>query len=219
MEINQKDIESAFYSDGYQLGMQVCAANLAPEAMMAAISEMYDSIDSFIVYLTEFAQNQNQAIHCAKGCEWCCHQPVFALNYEMDYLNDFIKRNFDKETQQEIKTRAENKNDKLSFLTEVDLLNAKFPCPLLENGACLAYSARPMACRIYLSSDVNSCLRFFKNPGGKTSIPALLNLPLRSGKMMNEGFKASLKTHGYETKEYRIEEKLVDPGTRTFPSP
>ena len=95
------------------------------------------------------------------------------------------------------------------FLSEPELLNAKFPCPLLENGACLAYSARPMACRIYLSSDVKSCLRFFKEPGDIDSIPALLNLPLRAGKMMNEGFKAALKASGYETKEYRIEEKLV----------
>jgi Fe-S-cluster containining protein len=209
MEINQKNIESAFYSDGYQLGMQVCTANLNPEAMMASISEMYNSIDRLIDYLIEFAQNQSQPIHCTKGCEWCCHQPVFALSFEMDYLTRFIETNFDTETKNRIKLKAESKMNAFGFLNETDLLNAKFPCPLLENGACLAYSARPMACRIYLSSDVNSCLWFFKEPTDKNSIPALLNLPLRAGKMMNEGFKAALKTHGYETKEYRIEEKLV----------
>jgi Fe-S-cluster containining protein len=209
MEINQKNIESAFYSDGYQLGMQVCTANLNPEAMMASISEMYNSIDRLIDYLTEFAQNQSQPIHCTKGCEWCCHQPVFAISFEMDYLTRFIETNFDTETKNRIKLKAESKMNAFGFLNETNLLNAKFPCPLLENGACLAYSARPMACRIYLSSDVNSCLWFFKEPTDKNSIPALLNLPLRAGKMMNEGFKAALKTHGYKTKEYRIEEKLV----------
>ena len=209
MEINQKNIESAFYSDGYQIGMKVCTANLAPEAMKTAISEMYNSIDNFIDYLTEFAQKQNQAIHCAKGCEWCCHQPVFALSFEMDYLTGFIEKDFDTETKNRIKLKAESKMNAFGFLNEADLLNAKFPCPLLENGACLAYSARPMACRIYISSDVKSCLQFLKEPGDKNSIPALLNLPLRAGKMMNEGFKAALKTNGYETKEYRIEEKLV----------
>jgi Fe-S-cluster containining protein len=209
MEINLKNIESAFYSDGYQFGMQVCEANLAPETMTEAISEMYDSIDSFIEYLSEFAKNQNHPVHCAKGCEWCCHQPVFALSFEMDYLNRFIEKNFDAGTKKRIKLKAENKMNAFGFLNETELLNAKFPCPLLEKGACLAYSARPMACRIYLSSDVNSCLRFFKEPADTNSIPALLNLPLRAGKMMNEGFKAALKTSGYETKEYRIEEKLI----------
>ncbi|KAF0237725.1 MAG: hypothetical protein FD181_1684 [Prolixibacteraceae bacterium] len=209
MEIKQKNIESAFYSDGYQLGIQVCAANLAPEAMNSAISEMYNSIDIFIETLSEFAQKQNQPVHCAKGCEWCCHQPVFALGFELEYLTRHIETNFDTEIKKRIKLQAENKLKAFGFLRETELLNAKFPCPLLENGACMAYSARPMACRIYLSSDVKSCLRFFREPEDKTSIPALLNLPLRAGKMMNEGFKAALKTSSYETKEYRIEEKLV----------
>ncbi len=209
MEINQKNIESAFYSDGYQIGMRACPANFDPEIMIPTVSEMYKSIDSFIGYLAEFAQIQDQPVHCAKGCEWCCHQPVFALSFEMDYLISFIERNFDSETKNRIKKQAASKMNAFGFLNENDLLNAKFPCPLLENGSCLAYSARPMACRIYLSSDVDSCLRFFKQPGGRNSIPALLNLPLRAGKMMNEGFKAALKTHGYETKEYRIEKKLV----------
>ena len=47
--------------------------------------------------LREFAEKNNQQIDCKKGCEWCCYQPVFALDYEMDYLNDFIQRNFDDE--------------------------------------------------------------------------------------------------------------------------
>jgi hypothetical protein len=95
-------------------------------------------------------------------------------------------------------------------LKEIDLLNAKYPCPLLENGACIAYQARPMACRIYLSSDVNSCLNFYHKPQSKTSIPALLNLTLRTGQMMNEGFKSALKTSGIKTHEFRIEEKLFE---------
>lgn len=209
METNQKNIESAFYSDGYQLGMQVCVANLAPEAMNSAISEMYNSIDSFIETLSEFAQNQNQPIHCEKGCEWCCHQPVFALSFEMDYLIRHIETNFDTETKNRIKSQAENKVKSFGFLREAELLNAKFPCPLLDDGACMAYSARPMACRIYLSSDVKSCLRFFNKPEDKNNFPALLSLSLRAGRMMNEGFKAALKISGYETKEYLIEEKLV----------
>ncbi len=210
MNKNQKNIENAFYSDGYKLGMNVAVSENDQSVLYESVSEMYEMIDNFNESLSEFAKHQNQQIDCKKGCEWCCHQPVFALDYEMDYLIDFIKRNFDKPTQIEIKTRAKNKNNKLSFLKETDLLNSKFPCPLLQNGACIAYHARPMACRIYLSLDVNSCVRFFKNPGKEDSIPALLNLPLRTGQMMNEGFKAALKTNGIITREFRIEEKLLE---------
>jgi len=209
MEFNQKNIESIFYSDGYKLGMNVAVSEKDQQVLFESVSEMYSAIDGFIESLTEFAEKQHHRIDCKKGCEWCCHQPVFALDYELKYLKDFISRNLSEETQIEIKRRAGNKNDKLSLLKEIDLLNAKYPCPLLENGACIAYQARPMACRIYLSGNVNSCLNFYHKPQNKTSIPALLNLTLRTGQMMNEGFKAALKTNGIKTQEFRIEEKLV----------
>jgi len=209
MEFNQKNIENAFYSDGYKLGMNVAVSENDRQVLFESVSEMYYAIDSLIDSLSEFAKQQNQQIDCKKGCEWCCHQPVFALDYELEYLNDFISRNFTEEIRNGIKKRVAQKNNKLISLKETDLLNAKFPCPLLENGACIAYQARPMACRIYLSANVNSCLKFFHHPESKTSFPALLNLTLRTGQMMNEGFKAALKTSGIKTREFRIEEKLV----------
>lgn len=208
---NQKSIENAFFSDGYKLGMKVVMSENKKEILFESISEMYDAIDALIDSLTEFAKSNNQRIDCKKGCEWCCHQPVFALDYEMEYLNDFIQHNFDEESKIQIKNRAEQKNKKLSGLTETDLLNSKFPCPLLKNGACMAYKARPMACRIYLSSDVNSCLKFYQQPDDKSNYPALLNLTLRCGQKMNEGFKSALKTSGKVTVEYRIEEKILEP--------
>jgi Fe-S-cluster containining protein len=208
---NQKSIENAFFSDGYKLGMKVVMSENKKEILFESISEMYDAIDALIDSLTEFAKSNDQRIDCKKGCEWCCHQPVFALDYEMEYLNDFIQHNFDEESKIQIKNRAEQKNKKLSRLTETDLLNSKSPCPLLKNGACMAYKARPMACRIYLSSDVNSCLKFYQQPDDKSNYPALLSLTLRCGRKMNEGFKAALKTSGKVTVEYRIEEKILEP--------
>ena len=207
---NQKSIENAFYSDGYKLGMKVVISNNSKEVLFESISEMHNAIDGLIDSLTEFAEKNNQRIDCKKGCEWCCHQPVFALDYEMEYLNEFIHSNFDETSRNEIKKRAEQKNQKLGMLRENVLLDTKFPCALLVNGACIAYPARPMACRIYLSSDINSCLRFFNQPEDKSNYPALLNLTLRCGQKMNEGFKAALKTSGKMTNEFRIEEKILE---------
>ena len=72
----------------------------------------------------------------------------------------------------------------------------------------MAYKARPVACRIYLSSNLNSCLKFYNEPEDKNNYPALLNFPMRAGRLMNEGFKAALKAGGIVAKEFRIEEKL-----------
>lgn len=198
-------IEKAFYHDGFQLGMKALKNGFSD-----SISEMYAAIDELIDAMFRLSEQQNKPIHCHKGCAWCCHQPVFALDYELNYLVKYIEENFTEEAKTELRENAKAKNEKLQHLSNDALLNAKFPCPLLKDGACSAYPARPMACRIYLSSDVKSCLTFYRKPEEKSSFPALLDLPMRAGRMMNEGFKAALKTKNIEVKEFRIEEKLAD---------
>ncbi|NCB08505.1 MAG: YkgJ family cysteine cluster protein [Bacteroidia bacterium] len=215
MNKKENDFFKAFYSDGFRLGIKAVAGGQNQENLFAAQAEMYAAIDGLIDSLTEFAQNQGSPIHCKKGCEWCCHQPVFALSYEMDFLNHFLRNNFDEQQQFEIREKAEQKRQNLGFLNEKEILNSKFPCPLLENGACSAYPVRPMACRIYLSADVSTCLKFYDEPENTSSFPALLDFPMRAGRMMNEGFKAALKASGIQTQEFRIEEKILEDQTLT----
>jgi len=170
---------------------------------------MYNAIDSTIDTLGTYAVQQGTPIECSKGCEWCCNQPVYALDYELDFLKQYMLSNFPISEKKALKKRALEKKMKLDKLEKDKLLNAKHPCPLLKNGICLAYNARPMACRIYLSSNVKSCLKFYDSPEDKKNYPALLDMPLRLGRMMNEGFKAALKLNGIESEEFRIEEKLI----------
>ena len=204
-----KSIERTFYSDGYKLGSRIASKSSSKTILFEAIQEMYQIIDAMIDSFSSFASQQNQKIDCKKGCSWCCHQPVFALNYELDFLNDFIYTNLPESQLNMIKERAKRKKEKLYHLKGEALLNSKFPCPLLEDGACIAYEARPVACRIYLSKNVNSCVHFYDEPEDKTSFPELLDLPMRLGRMINEGFKAGLKSGDFELNEYRIEEKIV----------
>ncbi len=216
MSFDQKQLEKAFYKDGFSLGMEAVQGGISQQSLFIALNKMYRAIDDFIDSLTVYAQQQGQKLDCKKGCEWCCHQPIYALSYEMQYLNAFIKDNFNKSDLKQIKNRAEIKNNKFKKLAGDSLLNAKHPCPLLENGTCIAYNARPMACRIYLSTNVKSCIAFYKNPENEKSIPALLDFPLKAGKMMNEGFKAALKTGGLSTVEFRIEEILLVPPAKAM---
>ncbi|MCK3683001.1 YkgJ family cysteine cluster protein [Maribellus sp. YY47] len=209
MSTSSGNFEKAFYHDGYQLGMKACKDQSSDENLSAALAEMYRNIDELTDNLFVYARQQGKSIECKKGCHWCCHQPVFAMDYELKYLRNFIAGNFALQEQTAIKRRAGEKNERLKPLKGNDLLNAKHPCPLLMNGACMAYEARPVACRIYLSSSVNSCQKFYKSPDDKNNYPALLDFPMRLGRMMNEGFKAALKANGIIAREFRIEEKLM----------
>jgi Fe-S-cluster containining protein len=203
-----KAVERSFYADGYKLGLNAVREFKSNDNLFEAIKEMHKQIDTMIESFSSFAIQQNHKIDCKRGCSWCCYQPVFAMDYELEYLNSHIKGNFSDSKLKRINERAHNKKEKLKDLKDDDLLNSKFPCPLLEDGICIAYEVRPVACRIYLSKNVNSCIRFYNKPDDKTSFPELLDLPMRFGRMVNEGFKAGLKTGNIEPTEYRIEEKI-----------
>ena len=157
-----ENFEKAFYQDGFNLGMNALNAGGNRAAIQNSLAEMYAAVDNMIDSVYALAKQQAQKVDCKVGCEFCCHQPVFALDYELDFLRDYLNEYFDEETIAEISDKAGKKENKLGKLKDNELLNAKYPCPLLGEGACMAYEARPMACRIYLSTNVNTCIRFLE---------------------------------------------------------
>ncbi len=204
----EQNPNKVFFNDGYQLVVSELKGKADKDSVFRALKKMYQSIDMLIDSLLVFAKKKGIGIACHKGCEWCCHQAVFANSYETHYLSEYIKSNFSREEQQDTRECARQKNEKVKKLSEADILKYKSPCPLLIDGACSAYEARPMACRIYLSTRLETCLEFFHHPENEKNYPALLDFPLMAGKMMNEGFIEALKENEVGTAEFRLEEGL-----------
>lgn len=206
---NFSETDQVFYADGYNLAQSAAKKGLTNKTLFQAIESLYQAIDGLNDSILDLAIRQNINVACAKGCQWCCHQAVFANSYEVHYLSEKIKDNFPSDNILIIQKRCESKNYAVEKLSNEQILNFKSPCPLLTNGACAIYFARPMACRIYLSTNLQSCLDFYSNPENESSFPALIDFPLRAGRMMNEGFMAALKESGVETAEFRLEEGLL----------
>lgn len=197
-----------FYSDGYQLVQTAIRTGFSNDTLFSAIESLYAAIDSLNDSVIALASRQNSEVACFKGCHWCCHQAVFANSYELHFLSEKIKTNFTKEELSGIIERTEAKYNMTSKLNDEEVLKFKSPCPLLRDGACSIYEARPMACRIYLSTKLQTCLEFYHHPENETNYPALIDFPLRTGQMMNEGFSAALKEFGIQTAEFRMENGL-----------
>lgn len=208
MNLNLKELEKQFHADGFLLGMQALEAGLGKDVLNKSVQNLHSMVDEVIDAFLIFAEQHKQSPDCKKNCSWCCYQPVFALSYELDNLNDFISKNFTVSEKEQINARADAKRKILIDLKGNALLHFKFPCPLLQDGSCMAYNARPVACRIYLSSEVKSCKIFFHDPENVEAVPALMDFPMRMGRMINEGFSAALKSSGVEIEELRIEEGL-----------
>ena len=197
-----------FYADGYRLAQTAITGGLTTARLFSAIEKLYEAIDSLNDAIISYSEKQKISIACHKGCEWCCHQAVFANSYELHYLSEKMRESFSPDELLVIHQKCREKQAVTSKLAEEAVLKYKSPCPLLKDGSCSKYSARPMACRIYLSYKLESCLEFYRNPDNDANYPALLEFPLRAGQMMNEGFRAALKESGLETAEFRIEEGL-----------
>jgi len=204
--MDPKEIKKIFYRDGYSLahehlGQEVNAANLK-----RAIGQLYQSVDQLLDSFLERTAQEGAGADCKHGCAWCCHQEVFAITHEFLYLHDFALRKLSQKEREGILERAREKVILTMNKSLEEQLCVRYACPFLNEGSCMAYEARPMACRIYLSSSVRSCKREHDQPGNQKNIPELYEFPLIAGRMLNEGFVACLKQLGLQTSELPMEQ-------------
>jgi len=203
------ELEQAFFNDGYRLAAEHLSGEVSQLALLHAVHHLYETLESFLDLFLENAQKGGVPAQCKKGCSWCCHQAVFAQDHEIRYLKDRMFRNFTEEQLDHVRRRAGEKQGNTASLSPAERLLHKEACPLLQNNACMAYEARPVACRIYLSSDLESCRHEYRDPRDKSNFPQLFEVPLLAGRKFNEGFTRRLKECGQSTAEYPLEQGLL----------
>lgn len=202
------EIDNAFFADGYRLAGGNLDGKLTKNSLLMHLNAQYIVIDSLLEAFQHRVISSGARIDCRCGCSWCCHQQVLVMPAEMLLIVDYIEMNFDKETIEAVLNRAVDKDEKVKELSPEKVLQAKIPCPLLRDGSCSVYPVRPMACRIYLSSNVDSCLQGFYHPENPDIFPELFDFPLHAGRMMNSGLIHYLKEKGISIYENRLEKIL-----------
>jgi Fe-S-cluster containining protein len=201
-----KEIRRIFYRDGYRLAHQHLDKELSAAQLKTAVARLYQSVDELLDSFLERSAAAGAPAGCKKGCAWCCYQEVFAVTHEFLFLRDFALRKLSEKENKDILERAREKVMLTMNKPLEEQLRVRHACPFLREGCCMAYEARPMACRIYLSSSVASCKREHDQPGDRKNIPELYEFPLIAGRMLNEGFVAYLRQVGLQTSELPIEQ-------------
>lgn len=199
-----------FYNDGYTTASIEITDFDSLTPLFNGMRKQYLAISELTHSFGKRTSQQNHPIACAKGCSWCCFQPVYLTTQEALLLYEYIIQAFDAGQIKDIQNKAENKLKKTENLSEDEKQHIVYACPFLLDNACSVYSVRPMACRIYLSKDVDSCKQKYDKPRDKTVFPALFDFPLKVGRYMNEGFVAFLKEKGKDVKEMTMEEFMVE---------
>jgi len=210
--MNKSDLsetDKAFYQDGIKLAEIATKEKCTDQKLWQATRQEQDAMGGLIDALSAEAKRHNITIDCKKGCTWCCHQPVYAVSHEFHFMWQFMQLNMTEAERKIILKKAFDNYQQKGRLSDEELKFNKLPCPLLVNGACSIYDARPMACRIYLSMSETSCKKFHNQPKDKTNFPALLEFPLQAGQMINEGFTEGLRNAKLYNTEYLLEEGLL----------
>lgn len=201
-----KEIRRIFYRDGYRLAHQHLDQEITAANLSRAITQLHLSVDELIDSFLERSATDGARADCKKGCNWCCHQEVFAVTHEFLYLNEYVLQHLSVEEREAILARAREKVLLSMDKPLEEQLKIRSACPFLKEGSCMVYESRPMGCRIYLSSSAPSCKIEFEQPENKKSNPELYEFPLIAGRMLNEGFVAYLKQVGLQSSELPLEQ-------------
>jgi len=123
---------------------------------LEALAHFYHQLDAA---LARFEADQ-PVFGCPAECCECCAQlsPFLMSLVEYEYLCAYARRHLAREERQRIRAQAQELALAYQFATVVQAeekpaLRERLPlqrCPLLnDQGRCLVYPARPLACRMY----------------------------------------------------------------------
>lgn len=124
--------------------------------------------------LTEYADEAIEIIRdvhrpplaCGQGCSFCCHRPgVLVTVPEFIHLWRRVS-DFGESTLARVRVAAAAYASLASGLALDQANSHNIPCPLLDDGRCSVYAARPLCCRGYNSLDVDCCRRGFESAAG-----------------------------------------------------
>ncbi len=122
------------------------------------ITDLYKDIDeTAALYLKHLKEVSGIVPTCKLGCYSCCQSYILINNIEAHILSQYIKREFTISQINALKLKTQNWFDwensspgrypGNTVKSEKHLPGDDHYCPLLLNGACSIYPARPIICR------------------------------------------------------------------------
>jgi Fe-S-cluster containining protein len=94
---------------------------------------------------------------CRAGCSHCCTLRVDVTVAELAHLLDVIRSEWAPDAVQALRDRIEVVWHRRESLPVRARREARVPCPLLVDGHCSVYAARPLACRAWHAFDADAC--------------------------------------------------------------
>jgi len=149
------------------------------------VNGVYSAVDEAIACELDRLRSKEGIIPtCKLGCCHCCRQHILTNIAEAHTLAQYVKRELSVDQTNDLRMRTQQWHEwdnsrpgrypstNIDELT--DLSNYDHCCPLLVNGACIAYPVRPVVCRTHFVCSHPLFCRAVNDPKSTEDAPVAL---------------------------------------------
>ncbi len=133
---------------------------LRRDRTIASVRKMFENAISLaggILATVRHVNGPSRPKACKTGCHYCCYLQADVTVPEVLHVASYISENFSETEMESLKTRVHTAHGRVRGLNEYERLFSRIPCPLLTQGKCSVYEARPLVCRGYNSFSWVAC--------------------------------------------------------------
>jgi hypothetical protein len=154
-----------------------------------------------VLQATLTRQVAGEPIACQRGCAHCCKSLVTCSAPEIFRVAAEV-RLLSAEAQRAVIDRVHRRRAR----SVEELLADKVDCPLLDDGACVVYVKRPLACRQLFSLSAEACEQAVAE--GSEQVPLLVP-PMQLGELVRTMLFAAMRAEGMAEIGYDLAEGLA----------
>ncbi|MEI9893482.1 MAG: YkgJ family cysteine cluster protein [Chthoniobacter sp.] len=137
------------------------AQSLLPEQYDRAVERSHAAFDALN---EQIIAETGVKLDCRAGCAVCCSLRVEVFAHEIFRLARHIRRHFSEDEFAALLDRLAAHAEQVRPLTVFEHATQNIICPLLQDGRCSVYAARPQSCRRHHSQDLAACVFTFDHP-------------------------------------------------------
>jgi Fe-S-cluster containining protein len=160
MQITPIDQQLAHLQQAKVMEILHQGAATGEKALELALSAVYFA--DHVIQAVEAANLLPQPIACEEGCYFCCCNQVELTPPEALSLGHFVELYFAVEKKKELMAALHRSLNLQAGKSKEEMARIRPPCPLLKEGKCAAYPARPLVCRAMHSLDAKACAAAYK---------------------------------------------------------
>jgi hypothetical protein len=146
---------------------------------------------------------------CKLGCSYCCRFHILVNIAEAHTLAQYVKRELSAEQINELRIRTQRwhawdgsrpgRDPSVGINDQIDISNYEPCCPLLVNGACIAYPVRPVVCRThFVCSHPLLCLAA-NNPKSNQDTPTVMTSIVTAASPFSMAIKNIIENEGMDS--------------------